>query len=486
MVEGTDAVIQRSRVEQLLKATREIVTGADLTTVLAAIGRAIRAVVEFDAVAIALTTPTGDLEVVVVEGPDELRTHMLGRVGPRADYDALMGSCESRGRLLFLRGDDPGVDLPTWRSGDDDWYARSAGDPKAWGVDDGLYAPLREADGELIGLISVDLPLSGREPDPEQCAMLELLAHQAELTISARRLLDETAHNERIFRQSFESSPAPEAVLDPALRLTYVNARFLDEIGDLPDLAALDAVLTPDDDAPTLVQAVSSLFAAEGARRSVRLVASRRRGDGGATWYQVRAHAVLDRSGRSYRAVCSLVDITAEREAQERHERDAAHDPLTGLLNRRGGAHAVAELVAQARDGVLGVLACDLDGFKGLNDELGHGFGDEVLVAVAHRLRTVASGDVLVRYGGDEFTVLALRQDDEQVADLAGRVVTAFAEPVRVGSVDVDVSLSVGATSAPMRGRPSVTSLLDTADAALLRAKRRGKNRFELTGPGAS
>jgi diguanylate cyclase (GGDEF)-like protein/PAS domain S-box-containing protein len=482
MTRSTEAAIQRSRVEQLLAVTREIVAGSELPVVLASIARAIRTVVEFDAVAIALTDAADDLEVVVVEGPDELREHMLGRVGPRAEYDALMASCEPRGRLLFLvGGDDPEVGLPTWRSGDDDWYARRADDPHAWGVDDGLYAPLRDRDGVLMGLVSVDLPVSGRAPDDEQCAMLELLARQAEQSIEAHRRLAQTEHNERIFRRAFDSSPAPEAVVDPQQRLTYVNRRFVRELGQVPDVASLASLLTPAEGERCVSEVVAELLAEGADRTSGRLVASRERADGTRVWYQVRVHAVLDPLGRSYRAICSFADITAERETQAWHERAAAHDPLTGLLNRRGGAHAVAELLTRAESGVLGVLACDLDGFKALNDEYGHGFGDDVLVALAPRLRGVAGDDaVVMRQGGDEFAVLALLPDDEAVAALADRMVTAFGDPVRVGTVPAELGVSVGVASAPVHARPTVSELLDTADAALLRAKRAGKARFEL------
>jgi diguanylate cyclase (GGDEF)-like protein/PAS domain S-box-containing protein len=479
MSEGTEAAIQRSRVEQLLGVTREIVTGSDLPVVLAAIARGIRTVIEFEAVAVGLTTPEGDLEVVVVEGPDELKQQMLGRVGPRAEWDALMAACEPRGRLLFLQGDEAEVGLPTWRSSDDDRYARTAHDPRAWGVDDGLYAPLRDGDGELMGLISVDLPLSGLEPDAEQCAMLELLARQAELTIDATRRLARTAHNERIFRRAFDSSPSPEVVVHPDLRLTYANRRFARELGDVADVGELAAVLTPAPGEPCISEVVAELLAEDAERTSGRLVATRVRPDGGTVWYQVRVHAVLDQLGRSYRAICSFADITAEREAQAKHERAAAHDPLTGLLNRRGGARAVAEMLARP-SGVLAVLACDLDGFKALNDEYGHGFGDDALVAVARRLTDAAGDAVVIRQGGDEFAVLAVVEHASEAADLADRVVAAFQDPVRIGTVLTDVGLSAGATAAPLADRPTVTELLATADAALLTAKRAGKGRFHL------
>ncbi len=334
-----------------------------------------------------------------------------------------------------------------------------------------------------MGLISVDLPVSGLEPDAEQCAMLELLAHQAELTIAATRRIAVTEHNERIFRRAFESAPSPEIVIDPQLRLTCHNDRFEREFGEVPDVATVDRCIRPEDGGPTLEAAIAPLFAPGATRGGVTVVASREREDG-TVWYQVRAHAVVDPMGRRYRAVCSFVDITAERLAQAHHEHAAAHDPLTGLLNRRGGPPAVEALVeASGARGVLAVLACDLDGFKQLNDDFGHGFGDDALVEVAARLRTVV-GDrgVVMRHGGDEFVVVAVCEDAPGAAELAATVVGAFGEPVRVGSVVLDVSMSVGAALAELGGRVFVDRLVTSADEALLRAKRAGKDRWEMAG----
>jgi diguanylate cyclase (GGDEF)-like protein len=146
----------------------------------------------------------------------------------------------------------------------------------------------------------------------------------------------------------------------------------------------------------------------------------------------------------------------------------ATHDSLTGLANR-----------AAMDDGMTGhdaLLFLDLDGFKQVNDELGHVAGDRVLVAVAQRLRrNVASTDLVARFGGDEFAVLLKNVTDPDVAlAIAERVLAAVSEPVTVDGQVAHVTGSIG-VAAPMPGGSPVAILLRQADKALYDAKGAGK-----------
>ncbi|MET0728294.1 MAG: diguanylate cyclase [Acidimicrobiales bacterium] len=173
---------------------------------------------------------------------------------------------------------------------------------------------------------------------------------------------------------------------------------------------------------------------------------------------------------RAARYVQLAVVRTAEHQ-QLRHL--AGHDALTGAENRTEFRDALARALAIGERS-LAVAFCDLDGFKAVNDSLGHLSGDQVLVEVADRLRSsLRVGDSLARMGGDEFTVLFRNVPDASAArHLTERLSAALAEPFHVAGLDVLVGISVGVALA----EPDVSAdlLLRRADEALYRVKRSG------------
>ncbi len=179
-------------------------------------------------------------------------------------------------------------------------------------------------------------------------------------------------------------------------------------------------------------------------------------------------------------------------DALERHSADEAlrhrvlHDSLTGLPNRLSFVDSLRDALRRsiASGSPVGILFLDLDHFKLINDSIGHHAGDDLLQAVAPRLRAhLRPGDIVARFGGDEFGILVDRlTDEEEALAIADRVAGAFSEPYPMGGADHFVTASIGIAVARPTGHEPVDAelLIRDADAAMYRAKERGRGRCEL------
>ncbi|TFV45416.1 EAL domain-containing protein [Blastococcus sp. TF02A-35] len=194
-------------------------------------------------------------------------------------------------------------------------------------------------------------------------------------------------------------------------------------------------------------------------------------------------HLQATRVDRDGRVVVTHTDVTDQVRAREELEWKVRHDDLTGLPNRSRLLEITDEaLEASGRTGGA-LLMLDLDGFKTVNDSLGHQIGDELLRLVAGRLsEEIRPGDTVARLGGDQFVVLAHGCDASEAAALAFRLQTVFALPFQVGEITVPLSASIGVAVA----RPEVRDahhLLSDADAAMFAAKSSGRDRVHLFSP---
>jgi diguanylate cyclase (GGDEF)-like protein len=174
-------------------------------------------------------------------------------------------------------------------------------------------------------------------------------------------------------------------------------------------------------------------------------------------------------------------NITERIELEQSLERQARHDPLTGLPNRTLLYERIREAsaaIAVDPSRWISVLFIDLDHFKIINDSLGHTLGDQLLQAISHRILTVAGPrDVVGRFGGDEFVVLCEDvSDPAYVLDLARRVETTLETPFRLGGHDIHVGVSIGVADAPGESDPDV--ILRDADTAMYEAKSSGRGRL--------
>ena len=198
----------------------------------------------------------------------------------------------------------------------------------------------------------------------------------------------------------------------------------------------------------------------------------------------VRFDTVRDTGGRPKRVVGTIHDVTDRKALEERLAHQAYHDPLTDLPNRAMLVERLDQAVQRVgrRQPRVALLFLDLDRFKLVNDTLGHEAGDQLLIAVADRLRTcIRPGDIVARLGGDEFTVLLDGVDgDTEVIRVAQRIIHAVTVPVTLlGSREVYVSTSIGIVR-PESEVVTAADLLRDADTALYRAKERGRNQFAI------
>ncbi len=205
-------------------------------------------------------------------------------------------------------------------------------------------------------------------------------------------------------------------------------------------------------------------------------------------WFVARATRFLAGDARLEGAVVAHEDITERKLAEEATAHLALHDPLTDLPNRRLLRDRLGQALSHAeRDGsAVAVLYLDLEGFKAVNDSLGHEAGDRVLVEVAGRLRgCLREADTAARLGGDEFVVVLERVGGEgEALALSERIARAMTESFSVGGAERSLSASIGvALSAPPHGHPD--ELLRSADVAMYRSKREGKGRISLSDPSA-
>jgi diguanylate cyclase (GGDEF)-like protein len=179
-----------------------------------------------------------------------------------------------------------------------------------------------------------------------------------------------------------------------------------------------------------------------------------------------------------------VVMIFAERTAENALETElitkAFHDSLTGLANRSLFRTRVQTAIDNRKriDGIVTVLFLDLDGFKNINDSLGHDAGDELIKEVAFRLTTLLRpGDTLARLGGDEFGLLLVDPRPKFGQLIAERILGVTSQPIRLHHRQVSVGVSIGLAEA--RNGDSVEDLLRNADTAMYAAKENGKNRVE-------
>ena len=278
----------------------------------------------------------------------------------------------------------------------------------------------------------------------------------------------------RRFQQAFQSAPTGMAlvrvddgrIVDANQSLAEMLRRNVDELVG----CTLREFTHPDD-----VRAAQPHRARLelGIVDSFRIDQRYRRRDGEYVWARTRVSAAEDDGVML--AITHIEDVTEQRRAAEQLRYAARHDELTGLPNRSFLMHILHDRLATAEIGEVAVLFVDLDHFKTINDSLGHEVGDQLLRAVASRLRgALRDHDVLARFGGDEFIVVMKGEP----VDVAERLRKAIKPPVVIGEHELFITASIGYSTNHEAGM-TPNDLMRDADAAMYRAKARGRDCHE-------
>ena len=302
-----------------------------------------------------------------------------------------------------------------------------------------------------------------------------------------RNAEDALAASERRYRSIFEAASIGVMTLGLDGRILEAN-RMLERVCDYPPGAlagrALHDLLDPEDAASP--EQVAELAA--GARERCELEHRFLRRDGSWMWCRTVMTLVRDGASRPVHITAMLEDISDRKQVGADLVHRTLHDPLTELPNRQLFFDRLEQTRTErfTAGAGLAVVFIDMDGFKQVNDSLGHHAGDELLVAVARRLqRAVRPGDSVARFGGDEFVVLA--EDVESLTDatqLAWRLTSCLRTPFSIAGATVRVTASLGVAystdPAELAG-----DILRKADAAMYLAKDRGCNRVAVYGNAA-
>ena len=179
---------------------------------------------------------------------------------------------------------------------------------------------------------------------------------------------------------------------------------------------------------------------------------------------------VYDDQGRPCAVVTVGLDITAQRRREALLREHADLDPLTGLRNRRAFFDALGPHLHDGRDPGYGLLFCDVDGLKAVNDTYGHATGDLLIKEVARRLQEITGmGDVVARFGGDEFVVLCPHADEQRLAAVAETIHTAMRDPLPTEGGPLRIGVSTGWSASPEGA--DADSVIRAADCDMYRMK---------------
>jgi diguanylate cyclase (GGDEF)-like protein len=514
----------------LVEVTRLLRAREDLPALLDAVARTIGESLGYGTVAVNLYRPAwDDFEVTTVYGNEAARSVLLGNTRPGDDWTVLLSErFERRGAYVVQSG---AVDWDSLGPSYVPQGERPSG-PDGWDPEDALFVAMRDQQGSLLGIISVDEPASGRRPTDDDLDVLVALADHAALALEAARESAQSTRHQR----------ALEELLDVSSRITgetsnvEILRRVCTGIRDALDFSNVCAALVDAETGAVVPQAAAGWDLKELRRRTVvsvaqveplldeaflregcyllthdeagtrlasevEVYASQLNGHGPWAWNRHWLIVPLRDGGGALLGIiwvdnpCDRLVPSADRlQALRIFANDAAaalvsgrhlgelrfladHDPLTRLLNRRAFVSRLEGEVARAKrySRTFGLVFADLDDFKQLNDRYGHSTGDEALVAFAGVLReALRKPDDAFRIGGDEFALLLAEASDDDARQVVTRVEALLKQMATGGEPWLaELSASFGCAACPEDADDPQT-LFRLADEAQYDAKRNG------------
>jgi diguanylate cyclase (GGDEF)-like protein/PAS domain S-box-containing protein len=349
-----------------------------------------------------------------------------------------------------------------------------------------IVLPVRST-ARLCAVLTVETS-SGRAPAAERMSALAALGTIIGLAFEQAFTIERLRDSEQRFASTLALAAIGIAHVDDSGQFLYVNPRLCQMLG-YPEselLARTVRQVSHPEDA-TLSDPMREKLR-RGEIESFKLEKRYVRKDGKPIWVSLTVAARRNRSGERLYDISIVEDITARKQAEERVQYLATHDPLTGLPNRAMFWQLVALAIesAKRRDCKVAVLYIDLDRFKIINDSLGHEAGDVLLREMASRFRECLRGsDVLARLGGDEFVVLLPEvQGQAQPALVARLLLSAALRPVQIYAQECRVTASIGICLHPHEGQED-QEVMKHADLAMYQAKEQGKNTYQFYSPAA-
>ncbi len=512
-----DELTSIKRLRGFLQVTRLVRGEEELSLLLDEMAAAISDALGFRLVVVHMYRPAwDDFEATTVHGDEPSRAAHLEQTNGWERWSPLLDDRFLRGGAYFVpRGRTDAADLPS---------ISSTEDPNTWHPDDQLIVPLRHSQGQLVGILSVHDPVSGRVPGGDELDILSAMAEHAALAIQGTQETAAAARHRTALEQLLTVSSkltetfAIDAILQAVCDGIHTSLGFENVCIDLPepetgayrtraahgwnvDDAAVNLPMQPAELRPLM----DARFEVEGCHLIDSVTAEELIGDHHVTYHSELCghgpHAWDDHwlfvvlwsrtgevigviwvddprdrllpSARKLQALRVFANqATTALDAAAQYEEMqflAEHDPLTRLLNRRAfDAELDAEMARAVRyEHPLALLLCDLNGFKQLNDDHGHAAGDLALERVGAALQaTVRTVDSAFRIGGDEFAVLLPQTDRAEALAVIDRISEALQHDLEIGSVTATFGLAVHPEDG---GDPH--RLVRTADAAMYAAK---------------
>jgi diguanylate cyclase (GGDEF)-like protein/PAS domain S-box-containing protein len=380
------------------------------------------------------------------------------------------------------------VEHPEWESAHVQWVGAEIVHQR-FIAPEALSATMQLVAGRLAGSERLSLVQAALAAGFVRASHERIFAEQESLRRSALEARDSAEaaqrRSEARFRAMFSDAAIGICITDTEGRLLEVNTAMAAMLDLRPEQMIghrLDEYLHADDppDARRLFDETAA-----GRRDHYRIERRFRRRDGSPLWTNVTVSLVRDEHGDPQYLVGMVEDNTERHVLSEQLRHQANHDPLTGLGNRALFTERLNVAFAAGDGQRVGLCYLDLDGFKAINDTLGHVIGDKLLKRVGQRLHRLVDepGRLVARMGGDEFVVLVEHTDGiGELTALSDKILSAVAEPVHVSGHRLTVSASVGIVERPVSSSSPADAMRDV-DVTLHWAKVDGKNRWACFDP---